>query len=122
MIRNIREHKFDRSNPRHLYVGRQARYLKPGQPSFGNPYSHQDSTSAIFRCQSRAESIQMYRSYGLTPAQFDYLKALVESGVERANIELFCHCHPLACHAEAIQEWYGDIAKGCTYAVPVRRA
>ena len=79
-------------NPNAVYIGRGS--------IFGNPYSHQDKTKALFKVSSREEAIEKYRAYL-------YDKILHEPDfrlrlIELEGCTLACYCKPLACHGDVI--------------------
>ena len=69
-----------------------------GRPSiWGNPYSHNNGTSAKFLVETRREAIKAYEAYLLRQPDL----------VERARRELRgkvlgCWCAPLSCHGDVL--------------------
>lgn len=72
-----------------------------GRPSkFGNPFSHQPGTLALYKVETREEAVEYYRNYLLnTPA----LLQMVKQELKGKNLGCFCESH-LACHAKVLLE------------------
>lgn len=67
--------------------------------SFGNPYSHMESTSAQFKVATREESIQRYKVWLLSQPD---LVARVKRDLRGKR--LGCWCAPKPCHADILAE------------------
>lgn len=67
---------------------------------FGNPYSHQDNTTASVKVETREEAIRMYRLY-----LYNRIKADPDFRLKLLELEgrvLSCYCKPLPCHGDII--------------------
>lgn len=70
-----------------------------GRPSiWGNPYSHKEGTLAIYKTNSREESINKYREYLLNNEE------LMNKLPELEGKVLGCWCKPKPCHGDIIIE------------------
>ena len=70
-----------------------------GRPSiWGNPYSHEENTLAIYKTRSRKESIEKYRDYVLNNPE------LLSKLPELEGKVLGCWCKPLSCHGDILIE------------------
>jgi len=73
---------------RNIYVGRNARW---GENFWGNPF-------VVGVHGKRGECIAMFEQWLKTA---DHILARID---ELRGANLFCHCHPLRCHAEVLAE------------------
>lgn len=72
-----------------------------GRPSkFGNPFSHQPGTLAIYKVDSREEAIECYRNYIMnTPSLLKTVKKELRGKI------LGCWCRPeFPCHGDILLE------------------
>ena len=65
---------------------------------WGNPYSCEENTSAIYKVNTRKESIEKYREYILNN------KELLERLPELKGKVLGCWCKPSACHGDVLAD------------------
>lgn len=70
-----------------------------GRPSkWGNPFSHQEGTLALFKVRTREEAIESYREWIVDQPQ------LMASLHELKDKRLGCWCHPKPCHGDVLAE------------------
>jgi Sec7-like guanine-nucleotide exchange factor len=81
-----------------------------GRPSvFGNPYSHLECSKAIYKCDTREESIQKYEDWLKAEVktnenfkkEFDKLCTLYKN---TRHLILICWCKPLSCHGDILKK------------------
>ena len=86
-----------------IYIGR-------GSP-LGNPYSCKDGTKAIYKSDSREESIEAFEWYmreridaGDTSiiAELERIYAQARTSTEEHPTKLKCFCKPKSCHGDII--------------------
>lgn len=78
--------------------------VKIHRPSvYGNPYTHLDGTSALYRVSSRKEAVLNYEKYYF-PTIICHIKN-IENIFEKYNICLVCWCVPRLCHATIIARY-----------------
>lgn len=65
---------------------------------WGNPFSHLDNTKALYKTNSRDESIESYRDWILTQPQ------LLARLHEIKGKTLCCFCKPKTCHGDVLAE------------------
>lgn len=75
-----------------------------GRPSlWGNPFSHQEGTSATYKVASREEAIAAYRLYLM-----DHPELMERARKELRGKDLVCWCAPKACHGDILLEIAND--------------
>jgi hypothetical protein len=85
-------------NKRDPDVPKDAVYV--GRPSpFGNPFSHQENTTAQFKVATREDAIRAYRNWLSQPEQFELRQRIKR---ELRGRDLVCWCAPLRCHATTL--------------------
>lgn len=76
--------------PYDVYIGRGS--------IWGNPFSHKDGTKAVYKVETREESIEKYREWIVTqPQLMSSLKIL-------RGKTLGCFCKPQPCHGDVLAE------------------
>ena len=73
----------------HVYIGRGSK--------FGNPYSHQEGTQALWVVDTREDAIRLYEEW--LRAQPELMAAVKK---ELRGKILGCFCSPLACHGDVL--------------------
>lgn len=76
-----------------VYVGRPTKW--------GNPFSHQSGTLAMYKTDTRQESIDAYRAWMDRANQHQLRIAAIQ---ELRGKDLVCWCAPRACHADILME------------------
>lgn len=75
--------------------------IKVHRPSiYGNPYTHLDGTSALYKVSTRKEAVDNYKNHYF-PTIISHIKN-IENIFEKYNICLVCWCVPRMCHATII--------------------
>lgn len=92
MTEVVNRYKVDMSDPDVVYIGRGS--------IWGNPFSHKEGTKAIWKCETREESIENYRYYlWAAITQGDITKEML---IELDGKRLACYCKPKACHGDVL--------------------
>lgn len=86
-----------------IYIGRGS--------VLGNPFTSIpiDRTKAEFQCNSREESIEMFKEYIINKINnkdkqvCDELNFIYKIAKDR-NVNLICYCKPKSCHGDVIKE------------------
>lgn len=97
-----------------VYIGRPTKW--------GNPYAHQEGTSAQFKVKSREEAIDLYRRWiefrlytaDVTPADHPDRMLKDEVMALRGKV-LGCWCSPKPCHGDVLLEIANSLVSGCPY-------
>lgn len=76
--------------PYDIYIGRGSKW--------GNPFSHKDNTKAIYKTNTKEESIEKYKEWIQTQPQ------LMSSLHELEGKKLGCFCKPKECHGDVLVE------------------
>ena len=89
-----------------IYIGR-------GSP-FGNPYSHMDGTTAIYRVDTREEAIENYRVWFHRERLnnvivYSRLNKMIAWLMRGGDINLVCTCAPKACHGDIIKQYLESV-------------
>jgi hypothetical protein len=82
-------------------------YIGRGSP-LGNPYSHMDNTKALYKVDTREESIEKYENWlrhamSNVPGVQRAMDLLTIAAMDK-NINLVCFCKPKACHGDVIKK------------------
>ncbi|WP_167514932.1 DUF4326 domain-containing protein [Bacillus wiedmannii] len=83
--------------PYDVYIGRGSKW--------GNPFSHLLNTQAIFKVDTREESIEMYRKWIMQKPN------LLEELHELKGKTLGCFCKPKPCHGDVLIELIDRLAE-----------
>lgn len=97
-------------NTHHLKDKKVGEYIGRGSP-LGNPYSHQEGTSAPYKVASREEAIEKYRIWlreQIKKPNFkviEELDRLLYKAISEGELKLRCYCAPAPCHGDVIKEY-----------------
>ena len=87
-------------NKHHKDAPANATYV--GRPTkFGNPFSHMEETSALYKAKNRQEAVEKFKEWIFEKEQ-DGLRERIK--IELRGKDLVCFCKPLCCHADVILE------------------
>jgi len=89
-------------NKKHNTAPNDAVYVGRGSP-WGNPYSHNPNSKALYFTESRERSIEMFRVHVLPHLDLEPLKGK----------HLVCYCKPLACHGDLLLEAAAKLENKC---------
>jgi hypothetical protein len=84
--------------PRPVFSCREVKIHRPSV--YGNPYTHLDGTSALYKVSTRKEAVDNYENHYF-PTIISHIKN-IENIFEKYNICLVCWCVPRLCHATII--------------------
>lgn len=98
-------------NTHHLKGKKEGEYIGRGSP-LGNPYSHQEGTTALYKVATREEAIEKYRIW-LEDQIFikenqeiiNELERLTDLALYEGKLLLRCFCAPAPCHGDVIKEY-----------------
>ena len=99
--------------PTDVYIGRGS--------VFGNPYSHMDGTTALYKVATREEAIEGYREWFdkerlNNVVMYDKLNRMTDYLISTGgDIYLVCSCAPKSCHGDIIKEYLDDAVKRFQY-------
>jgi hypothetical protein len=115
MIAAVREPSGYTKNQELMHCGREAHYVEESKKTkvvnrhfqeydkyigrgskWGNPFSHQDGTKALYKVATREEAIEKYDKW--LDTQPELLAALEELRGQR----LGCYCAPRPCHGDVL--------------------
>jgi len=97
-------------NTHHLKNKKVGEYIGRGSP-LGNPYSHLENTTALYKVATREEAIEKYRIWlreQIKKPNFkviEELDRLLYKAISEGNLKLRCFCAPAPCHGDVIKEY-----------------
>lgn len=97
-------------NTHHLKGKKEGEYIGRGSP-LGNPYSHQEGTTALYKVATREEAIEKYRIWLHEQIEKHNFKVIEEldrltyKAISEGSLKLRCYCKPLDCHGDVIKEY-----------------
>lgn len=96
-------------NTHHLKDKLVGEYIGRGSP-LGNPYSHQEGTTALYKVATREEAIEKYRIwlkdqiYEENQEIINELERLTDLALYEGKLLLRCFCAPAPCHGDVIKD------------------
>lgn len=96
-------------NSHHLKGRKEGEYIGRGSP-LGNPYSHQEGTTALYKVASREEAIEKYRIWledqivKENQEIINELERLTDLALYEGKLLLRCFCAPAPCHGDVIKD------------------
>ena len=102
-------------NTHHLKGRKVGEYIGRGSP-LGNPYSHLEGTTALYKVASREEAIEKYRIWledqiyvKENQEIINELERLADLALREGKLLLRCFCAPSPCHGDVIKEYLEKI-------------
>ncbi|WP_391560312.1 DUF4326 domain-containing protein [Robertmurraya sp.] len=88
----VNKYKVNMDDPDIVYIGRGS--------IWGNPFSFKQGTKALYKSESREESIESYRNYLWDAIKSgDVTKGML---LELDGKRLACYCAPQTCHGDVL--------------------
>lgn len=82
-----------------------------GRPTpLGNPYTHEESSVASFKVDTREEAVEMYKVWiaeqlkDQNSEAYAEFESLVEFYCDFGELTMSCWCDPLPCHAHILAD------------------
>lgn len=100
-------------NTHHLKDKKMGEYIGRGSP-LGNPYSHLEGTTALYKVATREEAIKQYRIWLQKQIEQPNFKVIEEldrlayKAISEGSLKLRCYCAPSPCHGDVIKEYLED--------------
>lgn len=97
-------------NTHHLKNKKVGEYIGRGSP-LGNPYSHLEGTTALYKVATREEAIEQYRIWLQKQIEQPNFKVIEEldrlayKAISEGSLKLRCYCAPAPCHGDVIKEF-----------------
>lgn len=97
-------------NTHHLKNKKVGEYIGRGSP-LGNPYSHLEGTTALYKVATREEAIKQYRIWLQKQIEQPNFKVIEEldrlayKAISEGSLKLRCYCAPAPCHGDVIKEF-----------------
>ena len=91
-------------------------YCGRGSP-MGNPYSHMENTTALYKVDTREEAIEKYEPWFHkermnNPTMYAYLNIMIDKAISGEDINLVCYCAPKDCHCRHIKTYVEEYVEG----------